>query len=332
MSPATASGHDVVVIGGSMGAFDVLKGLCAALPPDFPAAVLVVLHLSADSPNTLAGALDRLGPLPVTTAEDGMALTRGTIHVAPGDRHLLVVGETLRLGRGPRENMARPAIDPLFRSAAVSHGPRVVGLILSGYLNDGAAGLAAVRQCGGVTVVQNPADARAAAMPLSALESSDVDYRGAAADLPAMLADLVRAPPGPALPVPPGLGLEVEIALGRPCDSTVLTRIGELAPLSCPSCGGALSHMRATGPLRYRCQVGHAFTAEVLDAEQGHSADEAMRVALRVLEERIVLLEGMARDHRAGGRTRSAELVEARLGEFRHAADVIRGALLDGRI
>jgi two-component system chemotaxis response regulator CheB len=132
--------------------------------------------------------------------------------------------------------------------------------------------------------------------------------------------------------VPPGLALEVEIALGRPCDSALMTCIGELAPLSCPSCDGALTRVRTTGPLRFRCQVGHAFTAEVLDAEQGQSADEALRLALRVLEERIVLLEGMARDHRAGGRVRSADLVESRLGEFRRGADVIRDALVTGRI
>jgi two-component system chemotaxis response regulator CheB len=320
--------HDIIVIGGSMGAFEVLQTICANLSPDVPAAVLVATHVGSHGHDLIAGMLDRTGPLPASTAEDGMEILPGHIYVAPADAHLLVVGSMIRLGRGPRENMSRPAVDPLFRSAALSHGPRVIGLVLTGMLNDGASGLAAVKACGGIAVVQNPADAKADEMPLGALEACDVDYRASAPELGPLLDKLARENPGRAMPAPRGLALEVDIALGRPCNTPTLAQIANPIALSCPSCGGVLSVMNDDNPLRLRCQVGHGFTAKALAAEQEGSTDEALRVALRIVEERATLATRMAKDDRLKGRTGSAELLEARVGELRIHAETIRETLI----
>ena len=322
--------RDIIVLGGSTGAVDAMQRLCADLPADLDAAVFTVLHIGA-GPDLLAGLLDKAGPLPATTAEDGTAIERGKIYVAPADHHLILAGEIIRLGRGPRENLTRPAIDPLFRSAAISHGPRVIGVVLTGLLNDGAAGLAAVKQCGGVTIVQNPADAKAADMPLSALQSSDVDYRAPVSEIGGLLAKLSREQAGSPAGVPSDLELEVEIALGRASDTPTVMTFADPVALSCPSCGGVLSEMRAKPPLRFRCQVGHAFTAEVLDQQKEGSTDEALRVALRIIEERATLMDKMAADGRANGRHRSAVILETRSKEFRHYAEVIRKGLIDSR-
>jgi two-component system, chemotaxis family, protein-glutamate methylesterase/glutaminase len=317
----------IITIGGSMGAFEVVKTICRGLPAELPAAVFIVLHVGASSKNLFASALDKQGPLPVVTATDGAPIEQGHIYVAPGDHHLIIEGDRIRLGHGPRENLSRPAIDPLFRSAAVSHGPRVIGAVLTGYLNDGAAGLAAIKQCGGITVVQNPADAVASDMPLGALEAADVDYRGPASDIAGILTRLVSEPLGPARPTPPELMLEVEIALGRPCDATTMEQLGDVAAISCPACGGVLSEMRANGPVRYRCQVGHAYTGEIVEHEQETSADEALRIALRIVEERVTLLQRMVRDN-AHHRPKTAEMYTERLKEAKQSADTIRKTLM----
>ena len=322
------SGHDIVVISGSMGSFDAVKRLCRELPADLKAAVFIVRHVGRDSGNLLASALNGTGELPVVTATDGMPVENGRIYVAPSDHHLLLIDNVIRLGRGPRENLARPAVDALFRSAALAYGPRVIGVILSGYLNDGASGLAAVRQCGGLAVVQTPADAEADDMPLGALKACDVDYRAAAVDLPSTLCALVDQPPGPQNTPPVGLALEIEIALGRPSDTAILSRIADPVALTCPACSGVLSQMKDGPNLRFRCQVGHAYTAETLYAEQETAVDEALRVALRIVEERVTLLRRMSEDDRNHGRTRSAQTWDARLADCENDAGIIRQALM----
>lgn len=165
--------HDVIAIGGSLGSVDALKHLCAQLPADLPAAVLVVVHVCSLGKNLLADIFDRNSPLAVSTAEEGEPVHAGHVYVAPADRHLLTIDRSIRLGRGPRENMARPAIDPLFRSVGVEYGSRAIGLVLTGLLDDGAAGLSDLKRCGGLTMVQNPGDAAAPDMPLAALRSSE---------------------------------------------------------------------------------------------------------------------------------------------------------------
>ncbi|WP_292295101.1 chemotaxis protein CheB [Marivita sp.] len=316
-----------IAIGGSSGSIAALKQIVPRLLKDVPAAIFVVVHVGAYGRNLLGDILDSSGSLSVTTAVDGEPAEAGRVYVAPADRHLLVIDGVIRLGRGPRENMSRPSIDALFRSVAVSYGSSAIGLVLTGNLNDGAAGLAAIKQMGGLTAVQNPADAEAPDMPLGALEASDVDYRAPLADLPDLITAMAREPPGSEPASRRELELEVEIALGRPCRTETIAEIADVAPLSCPDCGGTLSQLKQP-PLRFRCQVGHAYSANALADQHEGSIDEALRVALRIVEERAVLAERMARDANTAGRTHAHEDYLGKAAELRASAEVLRAAAL----
>ncbi len=322
------SKRDIIVIGGSSGATVPLKAILGALPGTLAAAIFVVLHVPARSLGLLATVSAAAANLPVHPAEDGMPIAPGHVYLGVPDRHLIVADGRIRLGRGPRENMARPSIDPLFRSAAATYGPRVIGVILSGLLNDGAAGLDAVRRCGGVAIVQDPAEAIADEMPRSALAAVADGRAVPAARIGDVLADLVQERAGPRLPVPPEIRLEVDIAAGERVDSGLLRRFADPAPLSCPHCDGVLSEVRGAKPLRFRCQVGHAYTAEAAATAQEGAVDEAMRVALRIVGERADLVARMAADARANGRAAVAEMYEARAAEYREHVDTLRRAVL----
>ena len=321
--------RDIIVIGGSSGATAPLKAILGGLPRDLPAAVFVVLHIPARSIGILATVTQAASNLPVQPAEDGMEIRPGHVYLGVPDRHLLLADGRIRLGRGPRENMARPAIDPLFRSAAIAYGPRVVGVLLSGLLNDGASGLSAIKRCGGLALVQDPQDAIADEMPLAGLRAVSADLVAPGERIGDVLADLAREAAGPRVPIPPEIRLEVDIAAGERVDSEVLGRIADPAPLICPDCGGVMSQLREPGPLRFRCQVGHAKTAEVLAYEQERSVDEALRVALRIIEERAELVSRMAEDGRIAGRRAVAEMYEECAREYRRYGDTIRCAVLN---
>jgi two-component system chemotaxis response regulator CheB len=322
------SHRDVIAIGGSTGAIDALKQLCRQLPADLPAAIFVTVHVGAEGRNLLSDIFNGIGPLPSRTAVDGETVEPGRVYVASADHHLLVIDGVVRLGRGPRENLSRPAVDPLFRSIAVTYGPRAIGLVLTGKLNDGAAGLRDINRCGGVTIVQNPSDALAPDMPLGALRATDVDYRAPLGDLGDLLIRLVAEAPGPVLPIPRAIELEVDIALGRPCLTQTISQIADPATLSCPACGGVLSQIRDAPPSRFRCQVGHAYTAEALAEEQEGAVDEAIRIALRIIEERAVLTERMALDAQVAGRSRMEAELRKKAEEFDYYADLLRNAAL----
>jgi len=321
--------HDVIAIGGSLGAVDALRELGGAFPADLDAAIFVVVHIGPHGNNLLADVFGQTSSLPVETAVDGTQVSPGRIYVAPADAHLLVIDNIIRLGRGPRENMARPAIDPLFRSVGVDYGPRAIGVVLTGSLNDGAAGLADLKRCGGLTVVQNPADAAADEMPLGALRATDVDYRAPLAELGSLLAKLSRESAKLASHIPDDIRLEVDIALGRTASSEDLARIADPCAISCPACGGVLSQLKRSPPLRFRCQVGHAFTADTLATDKEASVDEALRVALRIIEERIVLTAKMAEDAQKSGRLAAAKANERRMKEGRFYAETLRRAIID---
>lgn len=322
------SRRDILAIGGSLGAVQVVKRLCAELPADFAAKVMIVIHVGAQGANLLASIFDAESPLAVSTATDGEALLSGHVYVAPADHHLLVVDGVARLGKGPRENMARPALDPLFRSVGLCYGPRAIGLVLTGMLNDGAAGLADLKRCGGITIVQNPADAEAPSMPLGALATSEIDYRAPLAQLPSLLAALVEQEAGPPVACPDEVRLEVEIALGQAIGSGVLMEFADPAALSCPACGGVLSQIRRA-PLRFRCQVGHGYTAETLASQKEDTLDEAMRVALRIVEERALLTGKIAEDAHRSGRHAAAKLNQTRAEESHRYADILRRAMVE---
>lgn len=317
----------IVAIGGSAGSIEVIRQICRGLPLDLPACVLVAVHVGAIGQNLLAGILGSDGSLPAGTAVDGETVENGRIYVAPADHHLIIDGRTVVLGRGPRENMSRPAIDPLFRSAGLSAGPGAIGVLLSGMLNDGASGLADLKRCGGVTVVQNPLDAAEREMPLTALLASDIDYRAPTTDIADLISRLVKEEAGPSLIPPASIATEVAIAVGRPSDSSIVAGIADPVPMACPGCGGTLSQIRRS-PLRFRCQVGHGYTAEALAHEQEGSVDEAFRIALRVIGDRVVLMEKMALEAGQAGRTAAALTFEERAQEYRHYAGVLMNAAL----
>jgi two-component system, chemotaxis family, protein-glutamate methylesterase/glutaminase len=324
------STHDIIAIGGSTGALDALKRLFADLPADLPAAVFVVRHIASDGLDMLADLLNAAGPLTVKMAAEGDVIAHGHAYIAPAGHHLLVDNGVIRLGRGPRENMARPAVDPLFRSAAVSYGPRVIGVVLTGLLDDGASGLAAIKRCGGLTVVQDPADAEADSMPLSALSACDVDYRAPIGKMAQLLAQLAKEPAPPALPLPGDIALEVRIAAGRPSTTEEIAQFARPVALSCPACSGVLSQIAEPSRLRFRCQIGHAYTADALDKEQEAAVAEAIGVAFRVLEERHTLLVKMAADAKRRQQKLSADQYEERAADYRQKADMLRKAAIDG--
>jgi len=321
--------RNIIVIGGSSGATGPLREILARFRPDLPAAVFVVLHTAPSGFGALATVTSAAGKLPVREAEDGLKIENGHVYLAVPDRHLLLDGGHMALGRGPRENLSRPAIDPLFRSAALCCGPRVIGVVLSGRLSDGAAGLNAIKRCGGMTVVQHPNDALADDMPRRALEATTVDLCVAGTRIGDNLAELASEQAGHAVPIPPEIRLEVEIAAGGRADSKGISTMADPVPLTCPSCGGVLSIARQGPPLRFRCQVGHAYTVDTLATEKDSQVDEALRVALRISEERAELVRRLAKDCQQSGRLAIARSYDAKADEYRKYADVIRRVMLE---
>jgi two-component system chemotaxis response regulator CheB len=317
----------VIAIGGSVGAIGAIQQLCQSLSPEAAAAICLVIHVGPMGRDHLADIFGHRCPIPFATAAEGEALKSGRAYVAPADRHLLILNGVIRLGRGPRENLARPALDPLFRSAGLSFGSRAIGVVLTGMLSDGAAGLSDLKRCGGVTVVQNPTDSEAPDMPLAALRASDVDYRVSLSDMGDLLMRLVGEPAGAGASCPEDIQFEVEIALGRPFGTHEAFQLGDPVPLSCPACGGVLSQIRRSSNLRFRCQVGHGFTAEALESQQEGSIDQALRVALRILEERALLTQKMADEARGRGRLLSAQSFEQRTKESREHVETLREAI-----
>ncbi|WP_315925618.1 chemotaxis protein CheB [Mesorhizobium sp. SP-1A] len=328
-TPNAAKNRDIVAIGGSTGAIGPLRSILSSLPQDIPAAIAVVLHVPAESTGIFTAIASTETALPVKHAEDGEKLEHGTVYLAAPNHHFLVLDNKVRLGSGPRENLVRPAVDPLFRSAALSYGSRAIGVILSGMLNDGASGLAAIKHCGGVALVQAPQGAVASEMPLAALEASPVDGSFGVRELGAAIVEKVRERPGPQMPTPPEIALEVEIAAGSPLDSTELARIAKPSVFTCPDCGGVLSEIEKSKPPRFRCQVGHAYSGRVLLSQQESQVDEAMRIALRIIEERAALVTRMGKDAAAVGRIGIAEMYEKRAAEYRAHAEIIRSTVLD---
>src|SRR5262245_48705253 len=294
---------------GSAGSTGALKVMAPARPKDFAASVFLVTHAPTNSATGLAAVLASVSALPVGYAEDGEPILPGRVRIGPAGRHMILQPTHLSLGRGPRENLVRPSIDPLFRSAALRFGPRVIGVVLSGYLNDGAAGLAAVKQRGGLALVQDPDDATTPDMPNAAIAAAEPHQITDAARLGAMIAahggEEVSEEP---LPVDVDLELEVEIAEGTVARTEEMPSISSPTALICPDCGGALAQVSGEGRLRFRCQIGHAVTADILEENKLHAVEDAVRTALRIMEERITLVRRMARDADAAGRTASAGL------------------------
>lgn len=337
-------GHDLIVIGGSAGAVDALTLLVAGLPRDLPAAVCVVVHQPAYLHSRLAEILDRAGSLPAVPARDGAPLVPGTIHVAVPNKHLLVMsdghgGGTLRLSSGPRENRTRPAVDPLFRSAALVYGPRLIATVLSGGLDDGTAGLWAVRDRGGLAVVQDPDTALVASMPANALNEVGADHVAPAHQLGPLLGRLARLSSTP-LPAPggvPGGEAEALAELGREVALVTLDeethaaspRYGRPSRFTCPDCGGVLwdASVVQGGPMRFRCDTGHAYSPCTLAQAQTESVEAALWASLRALENTVELARSRSESARRRGLNALAQRYTVEMEVSQQHASAVRHLL-----
>lgn len=301
--------RDIVVIGASAGGVEALQRLCAGLPADFPAYIFVAQHLSPSARSVLPQLLDRVGPLTARSPEDGEEIARGTIYVATPDHHLLLRPGKVLMRRGPYENRTRPAVNALFRSAAMAYGGRVIGVVLTGLLDDGTDGLIAISAGGGLSVVQDPDEAAWPSMPRNALKRDHVAHVASLAALPALLERLVREEAGPSIPLPDEYRIEDRMAAQEFAimESDVVTP-GNPSHMSCPDCGGVLNQIATQDELRFRCQVGHAFTPLGLAAAQSDELERALGIAARTHRDRIKLFEQMG----ANAHTRGLERAEAR--------------------
>jgi two-component system chemotaxis response regulator CheB len=318
--------HDIIVIGASTGGVEALKSLVGQFPKDLPATVCIVLHVPAGYSSKLPEILSRSGPVPASHPNDGEPLRPGSIYVAPNDRHLLVEPGRVRVVKGPRENNHRPAVDPLFRSAALAYGARVVGVVLTGALNCGTSGLIAIKSQGGVAVVQDPADAYCADMPRSALEYVAADYCMPLAELGSLLDRLARTPIDSSRKRRPSQVLEQEVG-SQLLDPKAINKApenGSPSHFSCPDCGGVLFELSEEGLLRFRCRIGHEYTDEALGAGQQSSVDSALWAAVRALEERAALARRMVARAREHKQSFSLARFEAQAREAEQHALLIR--------
>ncbi len=293
----------VVVIGTSAGGLSALKKLISQLLSDFPLPVMVVHHISADATgNVLLNELNKLNTLKCQHAESGKNLKPGHLYLAPSDHHLMIGGDLKMLvTKGAQENRYRPAIDPLFRSAAVAFGPGVTGILLTGYLDDGTAGMKAIKRCGGTCIVQDPDDAEYPAMPKNALNNVELDYCLPISEMGALLYKIIPQKLRKSKPVPKDVLTEAKIAERVLSDLSSVNKVGEQVPFNCPGCGGVLWLVEKDSSLRFRCHTGHAYTAAYLLAEQTNKIEETMWTALRMFEERKNLLSQIAKETTGAG-------------------------------
>jgi len=304
----------LIVIGASAGGLQPLRTVIEALPAQLAATVLVVVHVSATGTSVLPHILSRAGTLRVETAQDGLALRPGQLTVAPPDRHLVVEDGHVRLLRGARENGHRPAIDPLFRSAAEGYGAACCGVLLSGARDDGTAGLAEVKRHGGVALVQEPQEAQYGDMPANAIAGAAVDAVLPAAAIGPALVRLVA-----------GSGTMLERSSGRrasdAADGVVLT-------ITCPECGGVMTERNRGGALQFACHVGHLYSPRSMLSAHAEDVERAMWTAARTLQDRATLLRRMAERARSTGNERTARQFEVSALEAVDQAATIRVAIV----
>ncbi len=327
--------HDVVVIGGSSGGVEALLAVVRGLPADLDASVFVVMHVSPRGRSVLPQILARAGSLPAAHAVDGEEILKRRIYVAPPDFHMVVAGGRLRVVRGPRENNHRPAVDTLFRSAAREYGPRVIGVVLSGALDDGTSGLMTIKRQGGIAVVQDPNDALFPDMPRNASDAVEVDYCVPAANIAQVLVQAVETPAAENVPVLPEdvrKETEIEAMNLEQIEKDDSEKPGVPSAFSCPDCGGVLWEVESGEWLRYRCRVGHGYSAEGLYASQSEALDDALWSAFRALEESAALAKRLAERSRESGHQRSAANFDERARAAEQRAGVIHDLLMRARV
>ena len=322
---------DIIVIGTSAGGIEALTKIVERLPDDFPASIFIVLHMSPESPGVLPQILNRAGVLPSVSPRDGERIKPGHIYVAPPDHHLLLEPGIVRLTRGPKENRFRPAIDPLFRSAAQIYGPRVIGVILTGTLDDGTAGLWAIKQLGGISVVQDPNDALYNGMPLNAIRFVKVDHCVPLREIPSLLVSLTSQPVEREgeYQVPEEMEIEIKIAKEKMAIDAGVFKLGEPSVFSCPECHGVLLELKEGNHTRFRCHTGHAYSTDSLLANINEKIGESLWSTVRALEEGGLLMRHMA-DHLSESENGdTADMFLNRAKETQRRAELVRQAAMD---
>jgi two-component system, chemotaxis family, protein-glutamate methylesterase/glutaminase len=323
---------NVIVVGASAGGVPALTQFVADLPAELDAAVFIVLHASAESPRLLADILARKSALPVRYAVDGDPIVGGEIRVAVPDFHLLLEPAFMRVVHGPKENLSRPSADPLFRSAAWSFGPAVIGIIMSGMLSDGTAGLWAIKSCSGTTIVQDPNDAIYPDMPRNAIQSVPIDHCVPSSGIGGLVARLVneRAHGELAWERDPGMRIETKFATmqTRAGDLSVMDRIGKLSALTCPACKGSLWEIDDAHVLRFRCHTGHAFSAEALDGAQRERIEDAVYTAIAALEEDVQFSGVLEKRFGDRDQTHLAAQYRMKAEKSRQSAEALRALLV----
>lgn len=329
------NGHDIIVIGASAGGLKALSAVLRELPADLDAAVFVVQHLAADKKSFLTQLLADVCDLPVSSPADDEIFLRGHVYVAAPDHHLLLNGDRVRVLRGPQENRFRPSIDALFRSAARSHGSRVIGMVLTGYLDDGTVGLQTIKKRGGIAIVQDPEEAQYPSMPRTALRYVDVDHSIGIADAGALLVRLVAEPPAAQEKFPTTEAIEIESNIAEQVMDTKeflenVETIGRRTTYSCPDCNGAIWQIGDEEPLKLRCHVGHSFTGEIFSAGQGRSVENALWTAVRIMEEKVTFSRQLAERKRTQNLHAEADAYEKEAGALDKDVMKVRDLIVCG--
>jgi two-component system chemotaxis response regulator CheB len=305
--------RDIIVVGASTGGIEVLQTILGSLPWDFAGALFIVLHTSQDSPGLLPEILNRHSKLPVLYAVHNAPILPARVYIAPsGQRHMVLDRGAVRLVPGPRENRSRPAIDALFRSASLAYGSEVIGVVLTGNLDDGSSGLAQIKSRGGMAIVQDPEEAMAPSMPESAIEMGEIDFILPVAEIGPKLIELVSSEAAAQL---------------RPISTGERNMSPSGQAYSCPECGGVLQEVQEGRMLRFKCRVGHLYSPDSLMADQTEAVERALWAAIRSMEEQAEFARRLAESSREKKRGRLARRFAEKADASREYADTLRDLL-----
>lgn len=320
----------IIVIGASTGGFEAFKTIIKNLPKDFEVPIFIVWHMSPDVRGILPQVLNRENKILTAHAYNEEEIKPNRIYVAPPDNHMLIEDGKIFITHGPKENRFRPAIDPLFRSAAYSYGNRVIGIILTGALDDGTAGLWAVKHYGGIAIVQDPADAEVSSMPENAQHKVKVDYCIRVSEIADLLVRLSKEP------LPKNADVmkdeqtkkEIEIAAEENALERGLFNLGELTPFTCPECHGVLSRLQNDSIVRYRCHTGHAYSVDALMEALTEKVEDALYNAIRGMDESIILLNHMGDHYAEANRPKLAALYFKKANDAKERSQLVRQAAI----
>jgi two-component system, chemotaxis family, protein-glutamate methylesterase/glutaminase len=326
-----ASSNQIVVIGASSGGLDAVQTVAGGLSHDFPAPICVVIHTSPDSPGVIHEIVGRATDMVTVALREAQKLEPGKMYFPPPDCHLVVEPGHVRATKGPKENRFRPAIDPLFRTAAQVFGPGAIGVILTGNLDDGTSGLAAIKRLGGRAIVQDPRDALFPAMPQSAIGHVNVDYCVPLDQIAPLLIKLTgQLVTTPTLPIPRELETEVRIARQESPMEAGLEHVGKPSRFTCPDCHGVLLQIADDDRVRFRCHTGHGYSIDSLLAAYSDQVEESLWTAIRSLEEAALFLDELTKHAKVSSTAGDASHFASRAAEARQDSAALRD-IVSGR-